>query len=107
MRRFCSDVALKNVGAIMVQEQSIFIEALEKEDPVLRAEFLDRVCADPNLRQRIERLLKRHEQEQSFLESPVPNLLETIDHPEGEPLGTVIGTYKLMERIGEGGFGLV
>ena len=42
-------------------EQSIFIGALEKEDPAERTAFLDEVCAtDPLLRQRIERLLRRH-----------------------------------------------
>ena len=34
-----------------MREQSIFIEALEKEDPVERAAFLDQACAaDPALR---------------------------------------------------------
>jgi hypothetical protein len=44
-----------------MQEQSIFIEALDKEDAAERAAFLERVCAgDPALRARIERLLQRH-----------------------------------------------
>jgi hypothetical protein len=51
-----------------MQEQSIFVEALDKEEPAERAAFLDRVCAsDPALRQRIERLLQRHEQADSFI----------------------------------------
>ena len=41
-----------------MQEQSIFIEALEREDPAERAAFLDQACAgDAALRERIERLL--------------------------------------------------
>ena len=31
----------------------------------------------------------------------------TIDQPTAERPGTVIGPYKLMEQIGEGGIGLV
>jgi hypothetical protein len=54
-----------------MQEQSIFIGALEKEGPAERAAYLDHVCAgDPALRQRIERLLQRHEHPDSFLEAP-------------------------------------
>jgi eukaryotic-like serine/threonine-protein kinase len=55
-----------------MQEQSIFIEALEKETPAERAAFLDSVCAgDSALRERIERLLRRHEQDDSFLTQPL------------------------------------
>ena len=92
-----------------MQEQSIFIEALEKEQPAERAAFLERVCAaDPVLRQRIERLLEQHGQAGSFLESPPPHLVATtLEAGPGVSPGTVIGAYKLMEQIGEGGMGLV
>src|SRR5207245_10098708 len=91
-----------------MEEQSIFIEALEKEDPVERAAFLDRTCAaDLALRQRVERLLQRHEQPGIFLESPAPNLVATVDEPIREGPGTVIGPYKLLQQIGEGGMGTV
>jgi serine/threonine protein kinase/tetratricopeptide (TPR) repeat protein len=91
-----------------VQEQSIFIEALEHEDPAARAAFLDRACAgDPALRQRIERLLLRHQQPDSFLESPVVAAGVTADEPISERPGTILGPYKLREQIGEGAFGIV
>ncbi len=91
-----------------MQEQTIFTEALEKENPVERAAFLDRVCAgDLALRQRIDRLLERHQQGDSFLESCGPALAATVDQPMFERPGTIIGPYKLLEQIGEGGFGLV
>ena len=87
-----------------MQEQTIFVEALEKEDPAERAAFLDRACAgDPVLRQRIERLLQRHGQSDSFLENPA-----VLDQPTGtERPGTVIGPFKLLQQIGEGGMGTV
>jgi serine/threonine protein kinase/tetratricopeptide (TPR) repeat protein len=91
-----------------MQEQSIFIEAMEKEDPVERAAFLDQACAGNSaLRQRIERLLRRHEQDDGFLESPA--LAQVAGTPEllADGPGTQIGPYKLLELIGEGGFGLV
>ncbi|HVC92560.1 MAG TPA: serine/threonine-protein kinase, partial [Pirellulales bacterium] len=91
-----------------VQEQSLFIEALEKEDPTQRAAFLDQVCAgDPALRQRIERLLERHQQADSFLESPAAAPAATVDRAIAERPGATIGPYKLLEQIGEGGFGVV
>jgi WD40 repeat protein/serine/threonine protein kinase len=87
-----------------MQEQSIFIEALEMDDPAERAAFLDRVCVgDTAFRQRIERLLKHHQRSSCFMEP----LVATVDDPIQERPGTVIGPYKLMEQIGEGGMGLV
>jgi WD40 repeat protein/serine/threonine protein kinase len=89
-------------------EQSLFIEALEKEDPAERAAFLERACAgDDALRRRIERLLARHEQGGSFLEAPSPGLVSTVDDVLREAPGAVVGPYKLLEQIGEGGFGVV
>jgi serine/threonine protein kinase/tetratricopeptide (TPR) repeat protein len=91
-----------------MQEQSLFIAALEIDDPAERAAFLDRACAsDPALRQRIERLLERHQESGSFLDSPGPELETTINEPGRERPGTVVGPYKLLEQIGEGGMGLV
>jgi serine/threonine protein kinase len=91
-----------------MQEQSIFVEALDKEEPAEQAAFLNRVCAsDPALRQRIERLLQRHQQADSFLESPAAALAGTVDEPPTERPGAVIGPYKLLQQIGEGGMGVV
>jgi serine/threonine protein kinase/Flp pilus assembly protein TadD len=91
-----------------MQEQSLFIEALERVDRAERDAFLDRACAgDPALRQRIERLLQRHEQVDNFLESPAAAWVSTVEEPLTERPGTVIGPYKLLEQIGEGGMGLV
>ncbi len=89
-----------------MQEQSIFIEALEKEEPAERAAYLDRVCgSDLPLRQRIERLLQRHGQGDSFLDSPAAVLTPPTMPLDGP--GTLLGPYKLLEQIGEGGFGVV
>ena len=44
----------------------------------------------------------------SFLESPPVGIAATIDLPSVvKGPGTVIGPYKLLEQIGEGGFGVV
>jgi WD40 repeat protein/serine/threonine protein kinase len=90
-------------------ERDIFIGALQNEDPGRRRAYLDRACGDDSaLRQRVEVLLHVAEQAGSFLEPPAPALVATVDEqPLREGPGTVIGPYRLMEQIGEGGMGLV
>src|SRR5262245_57928794 len=89
--------------------QAAFLEAAEQDSPAGRAAVLDRLCGpDAELRQRVETLLKAHEAPGPFLESRAPALETTADEPPVlEQPGTVIGPYKLLEPIGEGGFGVV
>ena len=92
-----------------MSERSIFIAALEKDDPAERAAYLAQACADDAaLRERIERLLKAHEPADSFLERG-PSVLDATDDYEAiaECAGTVVGPYKLLQQIGEGGMGVV
>jgi WD40 repeat protein/serine/threonine protein kinase len=103
-----SEVGRGPTGVPRVSEQTLFAEALERTDPRERAAFLDRACqGDSALRQRIERLLAQHEHAGAFLEAPVPAPETTIDALPTEEPGTVIGSYKLVEEIGEGGMGTV
>jgi len=89
--------------------QAIFLAAAEQSDPTGRAALLTRECGDDvELRQRVEDLLQAHDEPQSFLERPAAPYLPTIADPSiPEAPGTVIGPYKLLEQIGEGGFGVV
>jgi tetratricopeptide (TPR) repeat protein len=90
-----------------VNEESVFAEALEIEDLQQRAAFLDRACAgNPALRRNVQSLLSAYGAGQ-FLEPPTPGPAATTDEPIRERPGTVVGPYKLMEQIGEGGMGLV
>src|SRR5271166_5255310 len=90
-----------------MNEQALFIEALERHDQAERAAFLDQMCAgDAALRQRLERLLQRHRQSDSFLESPTAAWAAFAELIRERP-GTVIGAYKLLQQIGEGGMGIV
>jgi serine/threonine protein kinase/tetratricopeptide (TPR) repeat protein len=86
-------------------EREIFTAALNKPDPAERAAFLDEQCAgNAPLRQRIESLLAEHQRLGSFMDVPSPRA--TLDQPT-ERLGTLIGPYKLLQQIGEGGMGVV
>lgn len=90
-------------------ERSIFFELLEIADPVERAAYLDRACSgNPVLRSEIESLLRAHDEGGAFMDRPVGALAATASYtPLTDRCGTLIGPYKLMEQIGEGGFGLV
>src|SRR6516162_6838469 len=91
-----------------MSERSLFFAVLDIDDPSERSAYLDRACAgDPALRAQVEQLLKAHQASGLFMERPAIALGATGDEPIRERPGTVIGPYKLMEQIGEGGMGLV
>jgi WD40 repeat protein/serine/threonine protein kinase len=86
-------------------EQSIFLAALELPTPAERAAYLKGACGpDPVLLANVQELLAAHDTGDDFLNRP-PNA--TADEPLTERSGTVIGPYKLLQQIGEGGMGVV
>jgi WD40 repeat protein/serine/threonine protein kinase len=86
--------------------ESILVAAVEIAADADRRAYLDRACAgDADLRRRVERLIANHFRAGPFLESPA--LWPTADAPVRERPGSVIGPYRLLEQIGEGGFGVV
>src|SRR5256884_37410 len=103
----------------------VFLKALEMHAPGERQEYLDGACAgDAALRTDVEALLEASARAGNFLEAPAADppspsggraagragderVSPTIDDPVRERPGSVIGPYKLLEQIGEGGFGVV
>jgi serine/threonine protein kinase/tetratricopeptide (TPR) repeat protein len=89
----------------------LFLHARDMHSADERRNYLDGACAaDATLRAEVEALLEANARAGSFLESPasVAPLLATVDGRSAvERPGTVIGSYKLLEQIGEGGFGVV
>jgi eukaryotic-like serine/threonine-protein kinase len=90
-------------------ERTAFMEALEIADEHQRSEFLDRACGgDAQMRASVEELLKAHSGPGPFMERPAPSLATDIDEtPSVERPGAMVGPYRLIEQIGEGGMGIV
>jgi len=89
------------------EARRIFTAALALDKPEERARYLDEACrGQPGLRQRVESLLRAHEQASEFLEPTGPEPLPASDFAL-EGAGVMVGNYKLLEQIGEGGFGVV
>src|SRR5262245_49547643 len=88
--------------------EAIFFTARHKEGEA-RTAYLDEVCGDNReLRRRVEQFLSAQADIGSFLDAPVVARVATLEEPSlREGPGAVIGPYKLMEQIGEGGMGLV
>lgn len=80
----------------------VFSEALEFGDAAERAAFLDKTCGDDaDLRGKVERLLAAHEALETsggFMSGKGEEAVEE---------NTAVGRYKLLQKIGEGGFGVV
>jgi len=88
---------------------AVFTEALRFQDQE-RAAYLERACGgDVELRRAVEALLQEYDQVGDFLEIS-PNAPQTKARAEAagiEKPGDRIGRYKLLQQIGEGGWGVV
>ena len=92
-------------GIINERVEHVFNEAMD-QPPNQRAAYLDTACAaNSELRAEVERLLRTAEQAGEFLDSPTVSA--STEPPPEERKGAQIGPYKLLQRIGEGGFATV
>ncbi|MBN2131515.1 MAG: protein kinase, partial [Sedimentisphaerales bacterium] len=89
--------------------KEILADAASKTTAQERSAYLDAACGpDTALRSEVESLLRMEQEVGDFLEAPPLHASVTWDaSPLSEGTGTVIGRYKLLERIGEGGMAVV
>ena len=98
-----------------MNERSIFLNALDRDDPAARAAYLDAACAGrPDLRKRVEELLQSHHEAGTFLNVPAMEQVVAAEKslgflgPPREPdsLGR-LDHYEVLEVVGRGGTGVV
>jgi tetratricopeptide (TPR) repeat protein len=96
------------MGATRADIKSIFGRAMALSSSEERAGYLQEACAgDAVLRAEIESLLQADRDAGSFLGGRNLSPVATVDDPISERPGTIIGQYRLLEQVGEGGMGLV
>jgi hypothetical protein len=103
-------------------EKSIFLEALDIDSIDDRNAFVQAACrGDAALLASVTSLLREHERDDNPIDTPIiaksdrrrlfnsetESYVAVNQSFSGQAIGTMIGPYKLMEQIGEGGFGLV
>ena len=100
--------------------EEIFCAALPLP-PERRAAYLAETCgADPGLRARVEEMLSRQAEARRFFETSRPGInvaalagrlvseAAGAARPEPDPeIGRQVGSYRLIEKLGEGGCGVV
>jgi eukaryotic-like serine/threonine-protein kinase len=83
------------------QIKSLFLAALEVE-AAQRTSFLEKRCREGNIRTEVERLLMEHDRAETFLST---QLLQSLF--ASQPQAPYLGSYQMLELIGEGGMGQV
>src|SRR5436309_10691595 len=93
------------------REETIFNAAIQLPTPEQRAAYLMGACGDDNqLRQRVENLIRARETAEHTHETNPADEVRTVlsERPlTDEAEGALICRYKLLEKLGEGGFGAV
>jgi serine/threonine protein kinase len=103
--------------------KEVFLGATQIPDPAQREAWLVQQCGpELDLLAKVRALLKARDNPESFLDLLAPPAAEppeeasqaaglvravTVDQSAAEGPGTVIGPYKLLQQIGEGGMGVV
>jgi len=91
-------------------EATILAQALTYPSPEARLAYLQGACGgDEQLRARVHALIQAHEAAGGFLadQARADQPTMPMETPPAERAGSVIGRYKLLQQIGEGGCGVV
>src|SRR5260370_10031450 len=90
------------------EEAAILDVARRLETPEARRLCIEKACGDDGrLQARVEALIRVYDDDRGCLESPAEEIQNLLQGPGDGCAGAQIGPYKLIEQIGEGGFGVV
>jgi serine/threonine protein kinase len=99
------------------QSEELFVAALEIKDRAARAAFLEEACkGNPELRRAVDDYLETSTKAEEFFTrsgqavvevNEVLKLGSSLVEADAEKPGSCIGPYKLLQRLGEGGCGVV
>src|SRR5262249_47875834 len=105
---FCGNALARGAVGMNDRAKSILLNAVSMKSAAEREAYLSEQCGDDEaLRRELADLLEHFAQARDFLESPASKLTATVDLPAADRPGSVIGPYKLLQQIGEGGMGSV
>ncbi|MCZ6699503.1 MAG: bifunctional serine/threonine-protein kinase/formylglycine-generating enzyme family protein, partial [Planctomycetota bacterium] len=82
--------------------RSLFDEAVALPEDE-REEFLSRGSDDERVRERVRRLLRRHDDKDDFLSQPAVEKYASV----AKAIGAEVGEFRILEEIGRGGMGIV
>lgn len=89
-------------------EFALFLAASSLEEEDLRKALLDGACKDdPDLKERIERMFAVQGDASHFFEARSPRASEPETEAGKDQVDTRIGPYRIIDRLGEGGYGVV
>src|SRR5262249_26467664 len=107
LHKSCCSWGNEAMTGLRQDERSVFLRAIEIPSAEERAAFLEAACGNnQQLRAEVEALLRAHENHLGLLGAPDSGSSDTTE-PAAESPGTMIGSYKLLQQIGEGGMGIV
>ena len=93
---------------MLIKEEQLFAEAIDIADSENRAAFLDEACGDDSLlREKLDQLVEIHFSSGKLLDETRDGSVNDTIFTAGPKVGDSIGSYKLLQEIGDGGMGIV